>query len=73
MQAKILRISIIAELKKGYLRYLAGSNRRNTLVFHRKYDELRRFAVARAAADDVDVVWAFIESFASINRDGLQA
>src|SRR2546430_13749483 len=42
-------------------------------VFDQKHDELRRSAVARVAPDDVNVIWAFIESFAGFERDCLGA
>src|SRR2546430_9426738 len=42
-------------------------------VFDQKHDELRRSAVARVAPDDVNVIRAFIESFAGFERDGLGA
>src|SRR6266404_6126202 len=63
----------IAGAQKRLLALLGRKHCRNTLVFHHKHDELRRFAVARAAADDVNVIWAFIESFAGFDRDGLRA
>src|SRR4029450_2367823 len=63
----------IAGAQKSLLALLGRKHCRNTLVFHQKHDELRRFTVARAAADDVNVIWAFIESFAGIDRDGLRA
>src|SRR5438552_9009067 len=66
-------VSPIAGAQKGYLRLLGRKHCRNTLVFHQKHDELRRFAVARAAADDVNIIWAFIESFAGFDRDRLRA
>ena len=51
---------------------LLGRNEgRNTLFFHQEDDELRRFAVARVAADDVNLIRAFIEHFAGFERDGL--
>src|SRR6476469_2799736 len=53
---------------------LLGRNQcRNTLVFHQEHDELRRFAVARVAADDVNIIRAFIKCFAGFERDGLGA
>src|SRR5437899_7349498 len=63
----------IAGAQKSLLALLGRKHCRNTLVFHQKHDELRRFAVARAAADDVNVIWAFIESFAGFDREGLRA
>src|SRR5438874_11517730 len=63
----------IAGAQKRLLALLGRKHCRNTLVFHQKHDELRRFTVARAAADDVNVIWAFIESFAGFDRDGLRA
>src|SRR5262249_2042964 len=45
----------------------------NTLFFHQEHDELCRFAVARIAADDVNVIRTFIERFAGFERDGLGA
>src|SRR5947208_10079609 len=63
----------IAGAQKSLLALLGRKHCRNTLVFHQKHDELRRFAVARAAADDVNVIWAFIESVAGFDRDGLRA
>ena len=53
------------------LALLGGKQCRNTLLFHQEHDELRRFAVARVAPDDVNVIRAFIESFAGFERDGL--
>jgi len=46
---------------------------RNPLVFHQEHHELRRFAVARVAAEDVNIIRAFIECFAGFERDGLGA
>src|SRR5436190_922246 len=66
-------VSPIAGAQKGYLRLFGRKHCRNTLVFHQKHDELRRFALARAAADDVNVIWAFIESFAGFDHDRLRA
>src|SRR5262245_24265128 len=43
----------------------------STLFFHQEHDELCRFAVARVAPDDVNVIRAFIESFAGFECDGL--
>src|SRR5438874_3580570 len=58
---------------KKLLALLGRKHCRNTLVFHQEHDELRRFAVARVAPDDVNVIRAFIESFAGFERDGLGA
>ena len=55
------------------LALLGGKQCRNTLLFHQEHDELRRFAVARVTPDDVNVIRAFIESFAGFERDGLGA
>ena len=52
------------------LALLGGKQCRNTLLFHQEHDELRRFAVARVTPDDVNVIRAFIESFAGFERDG---
>src|SRR5438270_638400 len=58
---------------KKLLALLGRKQCRNTLVFHQKHDELRRFAFARIAADDVNIIRAFIESFAGFERDGFAA
>src|SRR5215471_17586834 len=58
---------------KRLLALLGRKHFRNSLVFHQEHHEFRGFAVARAAADDVDVIRAFIESFASFDRDGVGA
>src|SRR5215475_4699654 len=58
---------------KKLLALLGGNEYRNTLFFHQEHDELRRLAVARVAADNVDVIRAFIECFAGFERDGLGA
>src|SRR5262245_28815946 len=42
---------------------------RNTLIFYEEDDELRGLAVARVAADDVNVIRTFIECFAGFERD----
>src|SRR5882762_542831 len=61
----------IAGPQKSLLALLGRKHCRNTLFFHQEHDELRRFAVARIAPDDVNVIRAFIESFAGFERDGL--
>src|SRR6266446_8429991 len=63
----------IAGGQKSLLVLLGRKHCRNTLFFHQKHDELCRFAVARVAADNVNVIRAFIESFAGFERDGLGA
>src|SRR5437773_9957361 len=63
----------IAGAQKRLLALLGRKQCRNTLFFHQEHDELCRFAVARVAADDVNVIRAFIESFAGLERDGLGA
>src|SRR5438132_7715040 len=63
----------IADAQKSLLALLGRKHCRNTLFFHQEHDELRRFAVARVAADNVNVIRAFIESFAGFERDGLGA
>src|SRR5213592_776732 len=63
----------IAGAQKRLLALLSRKQCRHTLFFHQEHDELRRFAVARVAADDVNVIRAFIESFAGFERDGLAA
>jgi hypothetical protein len=40
---------------------------------YQKDDELRRFGVARVAADDVNVIRTFIKSFTGFKRYGLGA
>src|SRR5215470_2327610 len=62
---------IVAGRFKRLLASLGRNEGRNTLFFHQEHDELRRFAVARVAADDVNVIRAFIERFAGFERDGL--
>src|SRR5437016_11718332 len=66
-------VSPIAGAQKRLLTLLGRKQCRYTLFFHQEHDELRRFAVARVAADDVNVIRAFIESFAGFERDGLGA
>src|SRR5439155_3595690 len=63
----------IAGAQKSLLALLGRKHCRNTLFFHQEHDELRRFAVARVAADNVNVIRAFIESFAGFERHGLGA
>src|SRR6266403_3639317 len=63
----------IASAQKRLLALLGRKQCRHTLFFHQEHDELRRFAVARVAAEDVNVIRAFIESFAGFERDGLGA
>src|SRR5438477_12990198 len=55
-----------AGAQKRLLALLGRKQCRHTLFFHQEHDELRRFAVARVAADDVNVIRAFIESFAGL-------
>src|SRR2546421_3381370 len=66
-------VSPIAGAQKGLLALLGRKQCRHTLFFHQEHDELRRFAVARVAPDDVNVIRTFIESFAGFERDGLGA
>src|SRR6266481_6024444 len=66
-------VSPIAGAQKRLLTLLGRNQCRNTLVFHQEHDELRRFAVARVAADDVNIIRAFIKCFAGFERDGLGA
>src|SRR5436305_10267883 len=66
-------VSPIAGAQKRLLALLGRKQCRHTLFFHQEHDELRRFAVARVAADDVNVIRAFIESFAGFERDWLGA
>src|SRR5437867_3199369 len=66
-------VSPIAGAQKRLLTLLGRKQCRYTLFFHQEHDELRRFALARVAADDVNVIRAFIESFAGFERDGLAA
>src|SRR2546430_3457432 len=66
-------VSPIAGAQKRLLTLLGRKQCRYTLFFHQEHDELRRFAVARVAADDVNVIRAFIESFAGFERNGLGA
>src|SRR6266478_6971490 len=66
-------VSPIAGAQKRLPALLGRKHCRHTLVFHQEHDELRRFGVARAAADDVNVIRAFIESFAGFDRNGLSA
>src|SRR5262245_24559487 len=72
----IFWISCVAHTGRSKKRLLALLDRneyRNALLFHQKHDELRRFTVASVAADDVNVIRAFIESFAGFERDGFRA
>src|ERR1700748_1652795 len=58
---------------KELLSLLGWNQSRNTLFFHQEHDELRRFAIARVAAHDMNVIRAFIECFTGFERDGLGA
>src|SRR5882724_9447543 len=58
---------------KRLLALLGRKQCRSTLFFHQEHDELCGFAVARVAANDVNVIRAFIKCFARFERDGLGA
>src|ERR1700750_2570312 len=58
---------------KELLPLLGWNQSRNTLFFHQDHDELRRFAIARVAAHDMNVIRSFIECFTGFERDGLGA
>src|SRR5262245_48511758 len=63
----------IVDAQKTLLALLDRNEYRNTLFFHQQHDELRRFTVARVAADNVNVIRSLIECFAGFDRDGLRA
>ena len=75
LRLRLRRVWLILELlqENAYLRYLAGSSAGTPCFFTRNTTNFARFAVARVTPDDVNVIRAFIESFAGFERDGLGA
>ena len=73
LRLRLRRVWLILELlqENAYLRYLAGSSAGTPCFFTRNTTNFARFAVARVTPDDVNVIRAFIESFAGFECDGL--
>src|SRR6266576_1850287 len=71
LRLRLRRVWLILELLQETPTCLAGSSAGTPCFFTRNTTNFARFAVARVTPDDVNVIRAFIESFAGFECDGL--